>query len=100
MTSLDNHNPENYNTNASFVYSDKFTSPVLALLNAQPGEVIVDLGCGTGELTARLCSAVGSTGRVVGIDSSQKMVSSRNQSTVRSLAEHYSSMAQPLDYLA
>jgi ubiquinone/menaquinone biosynthesis C-methylase UbiE len=71
------------------------------LLTAQPGEVIVDLGCGTGELTARLCVAVGSSGRVVGIDSSQKMVSSRNQNTVRSLlAEHYSSMAQPLDYLA
>ena len=74
MASLKNHTPENYNKNASFVYSDKFTSPVLDLLNAQPGEVIADLGCGTGELTAKVCAAVGSGGSVVGIDSSPKMV--------------------------
>ena len=75
MASLQNHTPENYNVNASFVYSDQFTSPVLGLLKAQPGEVIADLGCGSGELTAKICAAVGSSGKVVGIDSSEKMVS-------------------------
>lgn len=74
MASLTNHTPENYNANASFVYSDKFTSPVLGLLDARPGEIIVDLGCGSGELTAKVQSAVGLSGRIVGIDSSAKMV--------------------------
>lgn len=34
-----------YNKNASFVYSTAFSTPVLELLNAQPGERILDLGC-------------------------------------------------------
>lgn len=75
MASLKNHTPENYNANASFVYSDQFTSPILGLLNPQPGEIIADLGCGTGELTAKIVAAVGGTGTVVGFDSSEKMVS-------------------------
>lgn len=76
MAALTNHIPDNYNSNASFVYSDQFTSPVLSLLNAQSGEVIADLGCGTGELTTKILARVGSRGRVVGIDSSRAMVGS------------------------
>lgn len=72
---LTNHIPSNYSTNASFVYSAKFTQAVLALLDPQPGEHIVDLGCGTGELTRLIAEAVGPEGAVVGIDSSQAMVS-------------------------
>ncbi|KIK64215.1 hypothetical protein GYMLUDRAFT_196071 [Collybiopsis luxurians FD-317 M1] len=40
-----------YNKNANFVYSAAFTSPVLELLAAKPGERIIDFGCGSGELT-------------------------------------------------
>ncbi len=42
--SLSNHEANIYRTNAHFVYSDVFTAPVLALLDAKPGEKIVDLG--------------------------------------------------------
>jgi len=74
-SSLTNHNPSNYTQHASFVYSDKYSSPVLDLLNAQPGESIVDLGCGTGQLTEKIKAIVGTSGTVCGIDSSASMVS-------------------------
>ncbi|KAG5652729.1 hypothetical protein H0H81_003928 [Sphagnurus paluster] len=43
-----------YNKSASFVYSTAFTAPLLELLNAQPGERIIDFGCGSGEITLEL----------------------------------------------
>jgi ubiquinone/menaquinone biosynthesis C-methylase UbiE len=79
---LTNHNPTVYNTNASFVYSAKFTNAVLGLLDAKPGEKIIDLGCGTGELTRQLKEAVGKEGVVVGVDSSDAMVRPFSQKSV------------------
>jgi ubiquinone/menaquinone biosynthesis C-methylase UbiE len=73
-SSLDNHTPENYNTHAAFVYSTEFSSPVLDLLDARQGESIIDLGCGTGELTAKIKALVGPEGQVFGLDSSRAMV--------------------------
>ncbi|PCH33037.1 S-adenosyl-L-methionine-dependent methyltransferase [Wolfiporia cocos MD-104 SS10] len=63
-----------YNNTAAFVYSQEFTSPVLSLLDAQPGEKILDIGCGSGEVTLRIQQLIGPTGTVVGLDSSQSMV--------------------------
>lgn len=74
--SLSNHSASLYNKHSKFVYSAQFTAPVLGLLQAQPGERIIDLGCGTGELTIEIRKAVGPDGSVVGIDSSASMVSS------------------------
>jgi len=65
-----------YNTTASFVYSDEYTSPVLQLLAAAPGERILDFGCGSGELTLGLEKIVGASGLVVGVDASEDMVRS------------------------
>lgn len=75
-SNLTNHNPSNYSTHASFVYSAQYTNAVLSLLDAKPGEKIVDLGCGTGELTRGIAEIVGQEegGKVVGIDSNQSMV--------------------------
>jgi hypothetical protein len=42
--SLSNHDANVYRANANFVYSDEFSAPVLALLDAKPGEKIVDIG--------------------------------------------------------
>jgi len=65
-----------YNKTASFVYSATFTAPVLELLAAQPGERILDLGCGSGEVTLVLQEIVGQKegGLVVGTDFSESMV--------------------------
>jgi trans-aconitate methyltransferase len=46
-------------------------APVLQLLAVQPGERILDLGCGDGELTARIAAA-GAT--VVGVDASEPLL--------------------------
>lgn len=70
--------PKSYSTNASFVYSSQYTSPTLALLDPKPGEWILDVGCGSGELThGPIFDAVssGSGYRVVGTDVSESMVS-------------------------
>ena len=63
-----------YNKVASFVYSHAYTSAVLQLLDAKPGERILDLGCGSGELTKVLSQAVGATGVILGVDASESMV--------------------------
>ena len=69
-----------YNKNASFVYSPAFTTYVLDLLAAQPGERILDLDCGSGELTANIQKIVEQKdgGIVVGTDLSSSMVSAVN----------------------
>lgn len=61
--------PRQYADNARFV--TELGAPVLALLAPQPGERILDLGCGDGPLAARL-AAMGC--EVVGVDASPRMV--------------------------
>jgi SAM-dependent methyltransferase len=60
---------EGYDTHARFV-SDLGT-PVVELLNAKPGERILDLGCGDGVLTKKLQD---SGCAVVGIDPSRELI--------------------------
>ena len=63
--------PVGYNQNARFV-SD-LGEPVLQLLNPKPGEMVLDLGCGDGELTLKLIDA---DCHVIAVDSSPAMVES------------------------
>jgi SAM-dependent methyltransferase len=63
-----------YRAIASYVYSPEATAPILQLLNASPGDKILDLGCGSGEVTAEIARLVGRDGIVVGVDSSEDMV--------------------------
>lgn len=61
--------PDRYARNARFVAD--LGAPVLDLLAPQPGERILDLGCGDGALTQKI-AAVGA--HVVGVDASEEMV--------------------------
>lgn len=65
---------DDYVKTASFVFSDEYTGPILSWLNAGPGDRIVDLGCGSGELTVKIQNAVGNNGLVLGVDYSEDMV--------------------------
>ena len=62
-------NAAGYAANAHFVPA--LGQPVLDLLQPQPGERILDLGCGDGALTEKLV-ALGA--QVVGVDSSEDMI--------------------------
>jgi trans-aconitate methyltransferase len=61
--------PDTYAANADFVPA--LGQPVLDLLRPQPGECILDLGCGDGTLTEKL-RVLGA--QVVGIDGSPEMI--------------------------
>jgi tRNA A58 N-methylase Trm61 len=65
-----------YRTVAPYVYAPEATAPILQLLGASPGDKVLDLGCGSGEVTAEIASLVKPDGIVVGVDSSEDMVDS------------------------
>jgi ubiquinone/menaquinone biosynthesis C-methylase UbiE len=44
------------------------------LLGLQPGQVVLDLGCGNGDDVRELAQLVGTTGRVVGVDRSETLI--------------------------
>ncbi|PPQ81268.1 hypothetical protein CVT25_015052 [Psilocybe cyanescens] len=95
MTSTENRNADKrdssgwsaslYNKTASFVYSSAFTAPVLELLAAQPGERILDVGCGSGEVTKIIQEAVEQRvgGIVVGTDFSEGMIAKAKENGVK-----------------
>jgi trans-aconitate methyltransferase len=58
-----------YDRSHSFVW--KHGAALLELLSPQPGERILDLGCGTGHLTAQIAAAGAD---VIGIDSAAAMI--------------------------
>lgn len=63
--------------------SDRSEAPVrkagLALLNAQPGETILEIGFGTGHCLEALANAVGPTGTIFGLDLSEQMLKRAEQ---------------------
>ena len=61
-----------------------FLEPLLAAAGAQPGERVLDAGCGCGTTTLALAGRVGPTGHVVGADISAPMLAELE----RRAAEH------------
>lgn len=51
----------------------------VAALALQPGDTVLDLGCGTGRNLALLRAAVGAQGRVIGVDLTEAMVDEARQ---------------------
>jgi SAM-dependent methyltransferase len=73
-------NTEAYAANGRFVAT--LASEVVALLNPQPGEQILDLGCGDGALTEQLAA----TGAIVtGVDASPTMLAAARERSARGL---------------
>ncbi|GGE55476.1 SAM-dependent methyltransferase [Pullulanibacillus camelliae] len=65
----DHWNATLYDTSHAFV--SRLGSPLLALLDPKPGEAILDIGCGTGDLASEIQQ---SGAKVKGIDSSSNMI--------------------------
>lgn len=66
---------DRYDDEHAFVYES--STDLVDLLDPEPGEVIADLGCGTGHLTADIADAVtanGAGGQAIGFDRSGEMV--------------------------
>ena len=51
-----------------------FGAAALALAAPQPGERVLDVGCGCGDTSIEIAQRVGSTGRVLGVDVSRPML--------------------------
>jgi len=64
-----NWNPELYDDKHDFVF--KFGEEIVKLLNPQNNETILDIGCGTGDLTKKIAEL---SGKVIGIDNSNEMI--------------------------
>jgi ubiquinone/menaquinone biosynthesis C-methylase UbiE len=61
-----------------------------ALLDVQPGQHLLDIGCGLGDEARALAQLVGNTGRVVGIDNSETMIAeARKRATGKKLPVEY-----------
>jgi trans-aconitate methyltransferase len=62
-------NPDLYDNKHDFVF--KFGEEIVKLLNPQKEETILDIGCGTGDLTKKIAELCG---KVTGIDNSNEMI--------------------------
>ncbi len=51
-----------------------FSDAAYELCDPQPGERVLDIGCGLGETTVTLAELVGPTGEVVGVDAGERFV--------------------------
>jgi trans-aconitate methyltransferase len=73
--------PLAYERNGAFVHG--LAGGVLEWLDAQPGEYVLDLGCGDGQLTRRIAD---SGAHVLGVDASAEMVAAARERGIE--AEH------------
>jgi trans-aconitate methyltransferase len=74
MSAKTTWDPEMYEARHSFVW--QLGESVIDLLDPQPGERILDLGCGTGQLTSKLAER---GAIVVGVDASPDMIGQARQ---------------------
>ncbi len=55
--------------------TDEFRDICIERVGIQAGDTVLDLGCGTGLNQPKLAALVGPSGRIIGIDASEKMLS-------------------------
>lgn len=88
--------PERYESSFSFVWNRG--ADLVALLDPKPGETVLDLGCGTGQLTHEIASRGAA---VMGLDSSPAMVAQAriNYPSLKFILGNGSdfSLAEPVD---
>jgi predicted methyltransferase len=78
---------------------DKEQKPdeVLKLMNVKPGQVIVDIGAGSGYFTRRFAAAVGPAGKAIGVEIDSAMVHKLNADARRLSLTNYKARLVPPD---
>jgi predicted methyltransferase len=78
---------------------DKEQKPdeVLKLMNVKSGQVIVDIGAGSGYFTRRFAAAVGPAGKAIGVEIDSAMVRSMNADARRLNLTNYEALLVPPD---
>jgi trans-aconitate methyltransferase len=74
MANKDHWSAEKYKAAADYV--PQLATKVTQYLDPQPGDNILDIGCGDGQLTSMIAQSVGPTGRVLGLDASPSFIKS------------------------
>jgi ubiquinone/menaquinone biosynthesis C-methylase UbiE len=67
----------------SFGRMRRIYSRIADLVQAKPGDALLDVGCGPGNLALLLAQRVGSDGKVAGIDASPEMIARARQKAER-----------------
>jgi trans-aconitate methyltransferase len=72
MANKDHWSAKKYKAAAEYV--PQLATKVIQYLGPQPGDHILDIGCGDGQLTSTIAQSVGPTGRVLGLDASPSFI--------------------------
>lgn len=65
----------------------------LRLVNPQPGERVIDIGCGFGDTTRRIAELVGPSGAAVGVDAAERFVQTARAEASQSGVDNASFLA-------
>lgn len=84
----------------SFGRERRFREKTVAIMDIQPDDKILDIGCGTGSLTIMIARYLSATGHVIGIDAAPRMIKiARNKAArARNKAEFAVGIAEKLDF--
>lgn len=95
LGNLGHHSERTATTEHSSCTADNTYHPALAqqclqLADLKPGEHVLDVACGTGQVTCAAAVAVGSAGHVTGVDLSEGMLQQvRQLSSLAVTASHH-----------
>lgn len=82
---------------ASAVRTMALRRRVIARLALQPGDVVLDAGCGTGLSFEELSAAVGTQGRVIGVEASPQMMALARQRVLQMRFANVTLIEAPLE---
>jgi ubiquinone/menaquinone biosynthesis C-methylase UbiE len=75
----------------------RYRRETVSLLPTRPGDVVLDVGCGTGLCFELLRDATGATGRIVGIDGSASMIELAAERVARHGWENVTLLESPVE---